>query len=64
MPDEPCTKLAGCWTKPGYRIYNLDTMIRYLDTMLRYLDTVLRYLVTMLRYMDTAQIPRRTWTPG
>ena len=28
MPYEPTTQLAGCCTRPGYRIYNLDTMLR------------------------------------
>jgi GNAT superfamily N-acetyltransferase len=28
MPWEPATRLTGCCTRPGYRIYNLDSMLR------------------------------------
>ena len=28
MPNEPVTRLMGCCTKAGYRIYNLDNLLR------------------------------------
>jgi hypothetical protein len=28
MPSEPVARLAGCCTRPGYRIQNLDWLLR------------------------------------